>query len=99
MVSPRVEASVNLAASRNPTLYFMSIDLAMPRHPQTRLATYFNVQPLTVDHGAPLRLLAFVKLGFNNASSNYRFPGVKFAADSLRQPGGTDSCLPVDTVG
>ena len=53
----RVESSVNLDDSGNPDPYFMSIDLATARHPQTLLATHFNGQPLTVDHGAPLRLL------------------------------------------
>src|SRR3984885_12483198 len=58
----RVESSVNLDASGNPDPYFVSIDLATARHPQTLLATHFNGQPLTVDHGAPLRLLVPVKL-------------------------------------
>jgi DMSO/TMAO reductase YedYZ molybdopterin-dependent catalytic subunit len=65
----RVESSVNLDASGNPDPYFMSLDLATARHPQTLLATYFNGQPLTVDHGAPLRLLAPVKLGLKNVKA------------------------------
>jgi DMSO/TMAO reductase YedYZ molybdopterin-dependent catalytic subunit len=59
----RVESSVNLDASGNPDPYFMSLDLATARHQQTLLATHLNGQPLTVDHGAPLRLLVPVKLG------------------------------------
>jgi DMSO/TMAO reductase YedYZ molybdopterin-dependent catalytic subunit len=47
----------------------MSIDLATARHPQTLLATHFNGRLLTVDHGAPLRLLAPVKLGLKNAKA------------------------------
>src|SRR5580704_7892001 len=47
----------------------VSIDLATGRHPQTLLATHFNGQPLTVDHGAPLRLLAPVKLGLKNVKA------------------------------
>jgi DMSO/TMAO reductase YedYZ molybdopterin-dependent catalytic subunit len=43
----RVESSVNLDDSGNPDPYFMSIDLATARHPQTLLATHFNGQPLT----------------------------------------------------
>jgi DMSO/TMAO reductase YedYZ molybdopterin-dependent catalytic subunit len=62
----RVESSVNLDASGNPDPYFMSIDLATAHHPQTLLATHFNGQPLTVDHGAPLRLLVPMKLGLKN---------------------------------
>jgi DMSO/TMAO reductase YedYZ molybdopterin-dependent catalytic subunit len=65
----RVESSVNLDDSGTPDPYFMSIDLATARHPQTLLATHFNGQPLTVDHGAPLRLLVPVKLGLKNVKA------------------------------
>jgi DMSO/TMAO reductase YedYZ molybdopterin-dependent catalytic subunit len=65
----RVESSVNLDISGNPDPYFMSLDLATARHPQTLLATHFNGQPLTVDHGAPLRLLLPVKLGLKNVKA------------------------------
>ncbi len=53
----------------NPDPYFMSLDLATASHPQTLLATHFNGQPLTVDHGAPLRLLVPVKLGLKNVKA------------------------------
>jgi DMSO/TMAO reductase YedYZ molybdopterin-dependent catalytic subunit len=65
----RVESSVNLDASGNPDPYFMALDLATARHPQSLLATHFNGQPLTVDHGAPLRLLVPVKLGLKNVKA------------------------------
>ena len=65
----RVESSVNLDASGNPDPYYVSIDLATARHPQTLLATHFNGQPLTVEHGAPLRLLVPVKLGLKNVKA------------------------------
>lgn len=65
----RVESSVNLDASGNPDPYFMALDLPTLRHPQTLLATHFNGQPLTVDHGAPLRLLAPMKLGLKNVKA------------------------------
>jgi len=42
-----VESSVNLDASGSPDPYFMSLDLATARHPQTLLATHFNGQPLS----------------------------------------------------
>jgi DMSO/TMAO reductase YedYZ molybdopterin-dependent catalytic subunit len=64
-----VESSVNVDDSGNPDPYFMSIDLATARHPQTLLATHFNGQPLTVDHGAPLRLLVPMKLGLKNVKA------------------------------
>ena len=65
----RVESSVNLDASGNRDPYFVSIDLATARHPQTLLATHLSGQPLTVEHGAPLRLLAPVKLGLKNVKA------------------------------
>jgi DMSO/TMAO reductase YedYZ molybdopterin-dependent catalytic subunit len=65
----RVESSVNLDIAGNPDPYYMSLDLATARHPQTLLATHFNGQPLTVDHGAPLRLLVPVKLGLKNVKA------------------------------
>jgi DMSO/TMAO reductase YedYZ molybdopterin-dependent catalytic subunit len=65
----RVESSVNLDASGDPDPYFISLDLATAQHPQTLLATHLNGQPLTVDHGAPLRLLVPVKLGLKNVKA------------------------------
>jgi DMSO/TMAO reductase YedYZ molybdopterin-dependent catalytic subunit len=62
----RIESSVNLDANGHPDPYFVSIDLSTARHPQTLLATHLNGKPLTVEHGAPLRLLAPVKLGLKN---------------------------------
>jgi DMSO/TMAO reductase YedYZ molybdopterin-dependent catalytic subunit len=77
----RVESSVNLDASGNPDPYFMSIDLATARHPQTLLATHFNGQPLIVEHGAPLRLLVPVKLGLKNVKAITR---ITYAAEEPR---------------
>jgi DMSO/TMAO reductase YedYZ molybdopterin-dependent catalytic subunit len=65
----RVESGVNLDPWGDPDPYFMSIDLNTVRHPQTLLATHFNGEPLTVDHGAPLRLLVPVKLGLKNVKA------------------------------
>jgi len=65
----RVESAVNLDNAGNPDPYFVSIDLATARHPQTLLATYHDGQPLTVEHGAPLRLLVPVKLGLKNVKA------------------------------
>jgi DMSO/TMAO reductase YedYZ molybdopterin-dependent catalytic subunit len=61
-----LESSVNLDGYGKADPYFVSIDLATARHPQTLLATHLNGQPLTVEHGAPLRLVAPVKLGLKN---------------------------------
>ena len=77
----RVESSVNLDASGNPDPYYVSIDLATARHPQTLLATHLSGQPLTVEHGAPLRLLLPVKLGLKNVKAITRI------AYSAEEPG------------
>jgi len=77
----RVESTVNLDDSGNPDPYCMSIDLATARHPQTLLATHFNGQPLTVDHGAPLRLLVPVKLGLKNVKAITR---ISYSVDEPR---------------
>jgi DMSO/TMAO reductase YedYZ molybdopterin-dependent catalytic subunit len=65
----RIDSSVNLGPRGNPDPCFMSIDLPTARHPQTLLATHFNGHPLTVYHGAPLRLLVPVKLGLKNVKA------------------------------
>src|SRR5713226_5979927 len=65
----RIESSVNLGPWGNPDPYFVSLDLSTARHPQTLLATHLNGKPLTVDHGAPLRLLVPVKLGLKNVKA------------------------------
>jgi hypothetical protein len=65
----RVESSVNLDSDGNPDPYYMSLDLPTARHPQTLLATHYNGKPLTVEHGAPLRLLVPVKLGLKNVKA------------------------------
>jgi len=77
----RVESSVNLDAAGNPDPYFASIDLATARHPQTLLARHFNGQPLTVEHGAPLRLLVPVKLGSKNVKAVTR---ITYSAEEPR---------------
>jgi DMSO/TMAO reductase YedYZ molybdopterin-dependent catalytic subunit len=71
----RVESWVNLDAPGNADPYFMSLDLATARHPQTLPATHFNGQPLTVDHGAPL-LSVPVKLGLKNVKAITRIRDV-----------------------
>jgi len=77
----RVESSVNLDASGNPDPYFVSMDLSTARHPQTLLVTHLNGQPLTVEHGAPLRLLVPVKLGLKNVKAVTR---ITYSAEEPR---------------
>jgi DMSO/TMAO reductase YedYZ molybdopterin-dependent catalytic subunit len=61
-----MRSAVNLDGNGRPTPYYVSIDLETARHPQTLLATHQGGQPLTLAHGAPLRLLAPMKLGLKN---------------------------------
>jgi DMSO/TMAO reductase YedYZ molybdopterin-dependent catalytic subunit len=65
----RIESSVNVDSAGNRDPYFVSLDLATAWHRQTLLATHLNGQPLTVEHGSPLRLLAPMKLGLKNVKA------------------------------
>ncbi|WP_102960572.1 molybdopterin-dependent oxidoreductase [Mangrovicella endophytica] len=47
--------------------YYESIDLADARHPQTILAYAMNGAPLSIGHGAPLRLRVERQLGYKHA--------------------------------
>ena len=62
----RLDSAVNLDSAGNLDPYYVSIDLPTARHPQTLLATHVSGRPLPVEHGAPLRLLAPMKLGLKN---------------------------------
>jgi DMSO/TMAO reductase YedYZ molybdopterin-dependent catalytic subunit len=73
----KLESSVNLGPWGNPDPYFVSLDLSTARHPQTLLATHLNGKPLTVEHGAPLRLLVPVKLGLKNIKAITRITYTK----------------------
>src|SRR5262249_13910439 len=73
----RIESSVNRGRWGNPDPYFVSLDLSTARHPQTLLATHHNGKPLTVEHGAPLRLIAPVKLGLKNIKAITRITYTK----------------------
>jgi DMSO/TMAO reductase YedYZ molybdopterin-dependent catalytic subunit len=73
----RLESSVNLGRWGNPDPYFVSLDLSTARHPQTLLATHLDGKPLTVEHGAPLRLLVPVKLGLKNIKAITRITYTK----------------------
>jgi len=46
--------------------YYVGLDRASALHPQTLLAYEMNGEPLTNEHGAPLRLLIPVKYGVKN---------------------------------
>ena len=72
-----IESSVNLDPNGNPDPYYVSIDLATARHQQTLLATHYNGKPLSVEHGAPLRLIAPMKLGLKNIKAITRITYTK----------------------
>ena len=44
--------------------FYEVIDLEIARHPQTILAYEMNGEPLTIPHGAPLRLRTETQLGY-----------------------------------
>ena len=46
--------------------YYVGLDMASILHPQTLLCDTMNWQPLTRQHGAPLRLYLTVKYGFKS---------------------------------
>lgn len=46
--------------------YYVSIDMESALHPQTLLCYEMNGQPLSLKHGAPLRLVSAVKYGIKN---------------------------------
>ena len=46
--------------------YYVGLDMASALHPQTMLCDTMNRQPLTIDHGAPLRLYLAVKYGYKS---------------------------------
>jgi DMSO/TMAO reductase YedYZ molybdopterin-dependent catalytic subunit len=73
----RLESSVNLGPWGNPDPYYVSLDLSTAGHAQTLLATHLNGKPLTVEHGAPLRLVVPVKLGLKNIKAITRISYTK----------------------
>ncbi len=46
--------------------YYVGLDIESAMHPQTLLAYEMNGRPLTLEHGAPLRLVIPVKYGVKN---------------------------------
>lgn len=46
--------------------YYVGLDMESALHPQTLLCTHMNGKPLTLEHGAPLRLVTPVKYGIKN---------------------------------
>ena len=61
-----LRSAVNVARGGVADPYYVSLDLDTALHAQTLLATHKDGSPLSVPHGAPLRLLAPMKLGLKN---------------------------------
>ncbi|WP_446743660.1 molybdopterin-dependent oxidoreductase [Silvibacterium acidisoli] len=74
----RIESSVNLDVDGNSDPYYISLDMETAKHPQTLLATHYHGEPLTVEHGAPLRLVVPVKLGLKNVKA---ITGIRYLAN------------------
>jgi DMSO/TMAO reductase YedYZ molybdopterin-dependent catalytic subunit len=53
--------------AQSTSLYYESVDLIDAFHPQTILATRMNGAPLSVGHGAPVRLRVERQLGYKQA--------------------------------
>jgi len=61
-----MRSTVSLDRHGRPETYYVSIDLPTAGHPQTLLATHKERRPLPLAHGAPMRLVAPMKLGLKN---------------------------------
>ena len=61
-----LRSEMSLDGAGEPEPYYVSIDLETARHPQALLATHHAGAPLTLAHGAPLRLVVPMKLGLKN---------------------------------
>ena len=68
--------------------YYESIDMIDAFHPQTILATHMNGAPLTVGHGAPLRLRVERQLGYKQAKYVMRVEAVASLDDIYGGTGG-----------
>lgn len=61
-----LRSTVTKNGQGQPDPYYVSLDLHTASHPQALLATHHAGAPLTLAHGAPLRLVAPMKLGLKN---------------------------------
>ena len=68
--------------------YYETIDLVDAFHPQTILAYEMNYAPLTVEHGAPLRLRVERQLGYKMAKYVMRIEAIEGFAGLGRGRGG-----------
>jgi DMSO/TMAO reductase YedYZ molybdopterin-dependent catalytic subunit len=73
-----IESAVNLDGAGRPDPYYVSIDLNTALHPQTLLATKQDHRPLSLAHGAPLRLVVPMKLGLKNIKA---VTSIRYTAD------------------
>ena len=83
-IAPKADGSGKPTANQ----YYESIDLADARHPQTILAYDMNDKPLTVPHGAPLRVRIERQLGYKMAKYILRIELVSSLAGLGQGKGG-----------
>src|SRR5215469_3232379 len=72
-----LESAGNLGPWGNPDPNYATLDLSTARQQQTLVSTHLNGKPLTMEHGAPLRLIAPVKLGLKNIKAITRITYTK----------------------
>jgi DMSO/TMAO reductase YedYZ molybdopterin-dependent catalytic subunit len=68
--------------------YYETIDMVDAMHPQTILAYDMNDRPLTIPHGAPLRLRVERQLGYKMAKYVMRIEAIASFRDIARGKGG-----------
>lgn len=61
-----MRSDVNIDRRGNSDPYYVSIDLPTAQHPMTLLVTQQDGRPLSLAHGAPMRLIVPMKLGLKN---------------------------------
>ena len=64
--APSAKARKYVALETPDGEYYVGLDIASALHPQTLLCFAMNGEPLTPEHGAPLRLVIPVKYGVKN---------------------------------
>jgi DMSO/TMAO reductase YedYZ molybdopterin-dependent catalytic subunit len=62
-----VDATARLITVESADDYYESIDMATALHPQTLLCYEMYGRPLTREHGAPVRLIIPIKIGYKQA--------------------------------
>ncbi|MCC3159749.1 molybdopterin-dependent oxidoreductase [Hymenobacter sp. 15J16-1T3B] len=73
---PAADAAPYVGLATPNAAYYVGLELASALHPQTLLCYEMNGQPLTLEHGAPLRLVTPLKYGIKHLK---RIGTIRFA--------------------